>query len=206
MLGRFLPLTTQAFLMCPILLKQNGTLIRRPRWRARACEMGVAGGARPRTWFAWLGTLYLSRRYGGSAPLPPGAARPLDSPHYTWGRMRRDSFFPLQTFRPAPRAGVGMVCGCGNAAFAALAGYVAHCASLCSHPAPRAKRSNARSAMSRAIRHRDDHLRHAERRKRQPPPTTRTKALFFGAPLLFLWARPKKWGGKGPQGPRPALA
>ena len=165
----------------------------RARWAERA-EPAHGRGSRG------LGQVLVGRLFGGSAPLPPGAARPLDSPHYTWGRMRRDSFFPLQTFRPAPRAGVGMVCGCGNAAFAALAGYVAHCASLCSHPAPRAKRSNARSAMSRAIRHRDDHLRHAERRKRQPPPTTRTKALFFGAPLPFLWARPKKWGGKGPQG------
>ena len=63
------------------------------------------------------------------------------------------------------------------------------------HLVPRAKRSNARSAVSKAIRRRDDHLRHAERHKRQPPPTTRTKAFFFGAPLPFLWARPKKWGG-----------
>ena len=31
---------------------QNGTLIRRPRWRARASEMRGAGGARPRTFFA----------------------------------------------------------------------------------------------------------------------------------------------------------
>ena len=50
---------------------QNGTLIRRPRWRARACEMGGAGGARPRTFFVRLGTLCLSRRYWGLRPLAP---------------------------------------------------------------------------------------------------------------------------------------
>ena len=119
---------------------QNGTLIRRPRLRARASEMGGAGGARPRTWFALGGTARLSRRLLGAPP-------------------------------PCP---------------------LGFCAAV-----PRAKRSNARSAMSKAIRHRDDHLRHAERHKRQPPPTTRTKAFFFGAPLPFLWARPKKWGGTG---------
>ena len=124
--------------MCPILLKQNGTLIRRPRWRARACEMGGAGGARPRAWFAWFEAEYLSRRYWGLRPLAP---------------------------------------------------------QLCSCQRRERKRSLPRSAASKAIRHRDDHLRHAERHKRQPPPTTRTKAFFFGAPLPFLWARPKKWGG-----------
>ena len=128
----------------------------------------------------------------GAAPLPPGAARPLDSPHYTWGRMRRDSFFPLQTFRPAPRAGVGMVCGCGNAAFAALAGYVAHCASLCSHPAARAKRSIPRSAASRAIRQRDERPRNAKTRKRQFAPTTRTKAVFSLESEGFLFDKTKR--------------
>ena len=62
--------------MCPILLKQNGTLIRRPRLRARASEMGGAGGARPRTWFAWFGAGVLVAAFiGGSAPLPPGLLR-----------------------------------------------------------------------------------------------------------------------------------
>ena len=56
-------------------------------------------------------------------------------------------FFPLQTYRPAPRAGVGTVCGCGNAAFGALADYVAHYAALNHHVVPRAKRSNARPAV-----------------------------------------------------------
>ena len=120
---------------------QNGTLIRRPRWRARACEMGGAGGARPRTLFAWFEAGCLVRRYWGLRPLAP----------------------PIMLLS-----------------------------------AVRAKRSIPRSAVSKAIRRRDDHLRYAERHKRQPPPTTRTKAFFFGAPLPFLWARPKKWGGTGP--------
>ena len=71
MLGEFLPLTTRGFLMCPILLKQNGTLIRRPRWRARASEMRRAGGARPRTWFTLGGTPRLSRRLLGAPPPCP---------------------------------------------------------------------------------------------------------------------------------------
>ena len=48
------------------------------------------------------------------------------------------------------------------------------------HSVPRAKRSNARPAMGKAIRHRDYHLRHVETRKRQLAPPMRTKALFFG--------------------------
>ena len=57
--------------MCPILLKQNGTLIRRPRWRARACEMGGAGKARPRGWFAWFGAGCLPEGYLGAPPPCP---------------------------------------------------------------------------------------------------------------------------------------
>ena len=57
---------------------------------------------------------------------------------------------------------------------------------------PRAKRSIARSAMSKAIRHRDDHLRHVETRKRQPPPTTRTKAVFSLESEGFLFDKTKR--------------
>ena len=161
---------------------------------AGAGERDGRGGRNPPMDVGALGgTECLARGYfGGSAPLPPGAARPADSPHYTWGRMRRGCFFPLETFRPALRAGVGDFGGCGHAAFGALAGYVAHCAAPSSHVVPRAKRSNARSAAGKAIRRRDDHLRHAETRKRQPPPPTRTKAVFSLESEGFLFDKTKR--------------
>ena len=139
--------------------------------------MGGAGGARPRTWFAWFGAKCVSRGYfGGFAPLPSGAACPADSPRYTLGRMARDSFFPLETYRPALRAGVGEFGGRGSAAFGATGDSGAYC---------------KLSGESEAFR-----LRHAGTRKRQFAPPMRTKAFFFGAPHPFLWARPKKWGHK----------
>ena len=113
---------------------QNGTVIRRPRWRARASEMRRAGKARPRTWFTLGGTPRLSRRYWGAPP-------------------------------PCPP-------------------FV--------HVVPRAKRSNARSAMGKAIRHRDDHLRHAETRKRQFAPTTTAKAVFSLESEGFLFDKTKR--------------
>ena len=39
--------------------------------------------------------------------------------------MARDSFFPLETYRPALRAGVGVFGGRGNVAFGAATSYEA---------------------------------------------------------------------------------
>ena len=71
MLGRFLPLTTQAFLMCPILRGKMGLKYAaraggrgRARWAERA-EPAHEG------WFAWFGAGCLSRRYWGLRPLAP---------------------------------------------------------------------------------------------------------------------------------------
>ena len=60
------------------------------------------------------------------------------------------------------------------------------------HLVPRAKRSNARSAMRKAIRRRDEHLRHAGSPKSQPPPTTRTKAVFSLESEGFLFDKTKR--------------
>ena len=51
---------------------QNGTLIRRPRWRARACEMRGAGGARPRgvVCVVW-DVMLVEALLGASPPCPP---------------------------------------------------------------------------------------------------------------------------------------
>ena len=54
---------------------QNGTLIRRPRWRARASEMRRAGKARPRGVVrgVWSGVL-VGRLSGAPPPCPPRAS------------------------------------------------------------------------------------------------------------------------------------
>ena len=59
--------------MCPILRGKMG-LKYAARAGARASEMGGAGGARPRAYFAWLEALCLSRRYWGLRPLAPRAS------------------------------------------------------------------------------------------------------------------------------------
>ena len=120
--------------------------------------------------------------FGGFAPLPPGAACPADSPHYTWGRMTCGCFFPLETYRPALRAGVGEFGGRGSAAFGATADSGAYC---------------KLSGESEAFR-----LRHAKTRKRQFQPTTRTKSVFlWGATPVSLGKTKEMGWQKVLQGP-----
>ena len=66
------------------------------------------------------------------------------------------------------------------------------------HSVPRAKRSNARPAMSKAIRHRDDHSRHAETRKRQFAPTTSTKSVFLWGATPVSLGKTKEMGWHWP--------
>ena len=53
-----------------------------------------------------------------------------------------------------------------------------------------------RSALGKAIRHRDDHPRHVGSNKRQHPPTTRTKAVFSLESEGFLLTRQKETSQK----------
>ena len=57
--------------------------------------------------------------------------------------------------------------------------------------------SNARFWWLTSFTLRDDHVESTSRRTAARYASTRSVAPFFGAPLPFLWARPKKWGGKG---------
>ena len=57
--------------------------------------------------------------------------------------------------------------------------------------------SNARFWWLTSFTLRDDHVESTSRRTAARYASSRRLALFFGAPHLFLWARPKKWGGKG---------
>ena len=98
--------------------------------------MGGAGGARPRTYFAWLGTLCLSRRLLGAPPHCP-----------LFACQRRER-----------------------------------------------KRSLPRSAMSKAIRHRDEQSRNTETRKRQFAPTTRTKSVFLWGATPVSLGKTKEMG------------
>ena len=89
--------------MCPILRGKMG-LDTPPALGARACEMGGAGGARLRGWFAWFGAGCLSRRYWGLRPLAPwgglscGLAALYLGTHDVW------LLFPLRDL-PARSAG-----------------------------------------------------------------------------------------------------
>ena len=121
----------------------------------------------------WGGVL-VAAFIGGFAPLPPGAACPADSPHYTWGRMTCGCFFPLETYRPALRAGVGECGGRGSAAFGATGDSGADC-----------KLSGA----SEAVR-----LRLAKTRKRQFQPTTRTKSVFLWGATPVSLGKTKEMG------------
>ena len=150
MLGRFLPLTAQAFLMCPILRGKMG--LDTPPALAGAGERDGRGGRSPPTDVVRVGRngALVAAFIGGSAPLPPGVSANL---------------------------------------------------------VPRAKRSNARSSAYKAIRQRDERPRNAETRKRQHPPTTRTKAVFSLESEGFLFDKTKRnLSEKGSQGPAPALS
>ena len=57
--------------------------------------------------------------------------------------------------------------------------------------------SNARFWWLTSFTLRDDHVESTSRRTAARYASSRRLALFFGAPHPFLWARPKKWGGKG---------
>ena len=56
--------------------------------------------------------------------------------------------------------------------------------------------SNARFWWLTSFTLRDDHVESTSRRTAARSASTRSVAFFFGAPHPFLWARPKKWGGK----------
>ena len=57
--------------------------------------------------------------------------------------------------------------------------------------------SNARFWRHPSFTTRDDRVESTSRRFAARYASKRSLAFFFGAPLPFLWARPKKWGGKG---------
>ena len=57
--------------------------------------------------------------------------------------------------------------------------------------------SNARFWWLTSFTSRDDHLAATSRFEKARSASGLRPAFFFGAPLPFLWARPKKWGGKG---------
>ena len=61
-------------------------------------------------------------------------------------------------------------------------------------PAARAKRSLPRSALCKAIRHRDDQSRNTETRKRQFAPTTRTKSVFLWGATPVSLGKTKEMG------------
>ena len=174
----------------------------RARWAGRA-EPAHEG------WFAGFGAGACRGVIGGSAPLPSGAACPADSPHYTWGRMTCGCFFPLETYRPALRAGVGEFGGRGSAAFGATADSGAQPpGELPAKPAEGRRRfvpltkgvqtfGTPPAAFRRPppLKRGGKGLAATQRReqshKRQHLPTPLTKAFF--------------WGGTwGPQGPAPA--
>ena len=151
----------------------------RARWAGRA-EPACGGGSRG------LGRGACRGVYWGLRPLAFWGGLSCGLAALYFGTYGARQLFPLETYRPALRAGVGEFGGRGSAAFGATADSGADC-----------KLSGA----SEAVR-----LRLAESRKRQFAPPMRTKAFFFGAPHPFLWARPKKWGGTWVlQGPAPAF-
>ena len=159
--------------MCPILRGKMG--LDTPPALGGAGVRDGRGGRSPPTdvvCVVWGGVLVAALL--GAAPLPPGAARPLDSPHYTWGRMTCGCFFPLETYRPALRAGVGEFGGRGSAAFGATADSGADC-----------KLSGA----SEAVR-----LRLAESRKRQLAPPMRTKSVFLWGATPVSLGKTKEMG------------
>ena len=160
--------------MCPILRGKMG-LDTPPALGGAGVRDGRGGRSPPtRGGLRGLGRGACRGVIGGSAPLPPGAACPADSPHYTWGRMTCGCFFPLETYRPALRAGVGEFGGRGSAAFGATADSGADC-----------KLSGA----SEAVR-----LRLAESRKRQLAPPMRTKSVFLWGATPVSLGKTKEMG------------
>ena len=70
-------------------------------------------------------------------------------------------------------------------------------AALCLHTqCGRDQRGNARFWKQPSFTSRDDHVESTSRRTAARYASKRSLAFFFGAPPPFLWARPKKWGGK----------